>query len=88
MPDPIPVAILARLAVDKAWHGQGLGRSLFRDAGLRVLAAADAIGIRGLIVHAISEEACRFYEALGLVASPTEPRTMMITLEELRAALA
>jgi predicted N-acetyltransferase YhbS len=50
MPNPIPVAVLARLAVDRAWHGQGIGRALFRDAALRVTNAADAIGIRGIVV--------------------------------------
>jgi predicted N-acetyltransferase YhbS len=54
MPDPIPVAILARLAVDRAFQGRGLGRALFRDAARRVTGAADAMGIRGIVVHAIS----------------------------------
>ena len=87
MPDPIPVAILGRLAVDLRLAGKGLGRALFRDASLRVLSAADAIGIRGMIVHAISAEAAAFYQALGLSASPQDPLTMMVTLDELRAAL-
>jgi GNAT superfamily N-acetyltransferase len=87
MPDPVPVAILARLAVDQTVHGQGLGRALFRDAALRVMSAADVIGIRGLIVHAISAQAAAFYEAIGLVATLSEPRTLMVTLEDLRAAL-
>ena len=65
MPEPIPVVILARLAVDRAYQGHGLGRAMFRDAAQRVLGAADAIGIRGIIVHAISEEARQFYIALG-----------------------
>lgn len=87
MPDPIPMAILGRLAIDKGLQGQGLGRALFRDAALRVLAAAETIGIRGMIVHALSDEAAAFYRALGLEASPQEPRTMLITLAELEAAL-
>ncbi|MDB5643545.1 MAG: GCN5-related N-acetyltransferase [Hyphomicrobiales bacterium] len=86
MPDPVPVAILARLAVDETVHGKGLGRALFVDAARRVLGAASVIGIRGLIVHAISEEAAAFYSALGLAATPAEPRTLMITLDELRLA--
>jgi len=53
MPDPIPVVVLARLAVDRNYQGRGLGRSLFRDAGRRVVHAADTIGIRGVVVHAI-----------------------------------
>lgn len=87
MPDPLPMAILGRLAIDSAFQGRGLGRALFRDAALRILSAADAIGIRGLIVHAISDDAAAFYRALGLEVSPAEPRTLMITLSELRAAL-
>jgi GNAT superfamily N-acetyltransferase len=87
MPNPIPVAVLARLAVDQDWQGQGLGRALFRDAARRVAQAADAIGIRGIVVHAISEEARSFYLALGFDASPHEPMTLMVTLSDLRVAL-
>ena len=87
MPNPIPVAILARLAVDRAFQGRGIGRALFRDAGQRVVHAADTIGIRGIVVHAISEEAKRFYLALGFDPSPREPLTLMVTLADLRAAL-
>jgi len=86
MPDPVPVAVLGRLAVDRAYQGKGLGRALFRDAALRVLAAADSIGIRGLLVHAISDQAKAFYMGLGLEASPLEPMTLMVTLADLTAA--
>lgn len=87
MPNPIPVAVLARLAVDHNWHGRGLGRALFRDAAHRVAHAADAIGIRGIVVRAISEEARKFYLALGFIAGPNEPMTLMVTLSDIRAAL-
>ena len=87
MPDPIPVVVLGRLAIDLRAQGQGLGRALVRDAGLRVLHAADAIGIRGLLVHALSEEAKAFYERVGFEASPMDPMTLMITLPDLSAAL-
>ncbi|NKB17688.1 MAG: GNAT family N-acetyltransferase [Pseudanabaena sp. CRU_2_10] len=87
MPNPIPVVILARLAIDSSYQGQGLGRALFRDAALRVVQAADTIGIRGIIVHAISEEAKDFYLALGFNVSPLEPMTLMITLNDLRACI-
>ena len=87
MPNPIPVAVLARLAVDRDWHGRGIGRALFRDAARRVSHAADAIGIRGIVVHAISEEAKNFYLALGFDASPREPMTLMVTLSDVRSAL-
>ena len=87
MPEPIPVAVLGRLAVDQAWHKQGIGRALFRDSALRVMQAAETIGIRGILVHAISDEAKVFYLALGLSESPLEPMTLMVTLTDLRAAL-
>ncbi|MGA2046310.1 MAG: GNAT family N-acetyltransferase [Terracidiphilus sp.] len=87
MPTPIPVAVLARLAVDLDWHGQGIGRALFRDAAGRVAQAADAIGIRGIVVHAVSEQAKSFYLALGFDPSPIEPMTLMVTLADIRAAL-
>lgn len=54
MPDPIPVAVLGRLAIDRSCQGRGIGRALVRDAGLRLLNAAEILGIRGVLVHAIS----------------------------------
>jgi GNAT superfamily N-acetyltransferase len=87
MPDPIPVVILARLAIASTHQGRGLGRALFQDAAKRVIHAADSIGIRGLLVHTISEEAKAFYLKLGLEVSPLEPMTLMATLPDLRAAL-
>ena len=87
MPDPIPVAVLARLAVAQGWQGYGIGRGLFRDAATRVAHAADAIGIRGIVVHAISEEAKSFYLALGFTPSPVDPMTLMVTLSDVQAAL-
>ena len=87
MPNPIPVAVLARLAVDREWPGKGLGRALFRNAARRVAQAADVIGIRGIVVHAISEEVKGFYLALGFDPSPLEPMTLMVTLSDVRVAL-
>jgi GNAT superfamily N-acetyltransferase len=88
MPDPIPVVVLARLAIARSHQGRGLGRALFQDAARRVIYAAEAIGIRGLIVHAISDEAKSFYLGLGLGPSPIESRTLMATVADLRAAVA
>jgi GNAT superfamily N-acetyltransferase len=88
MPDPIPVAILARLAMDQAYQGQGIGRALFRDGARRVIHAADTIGIRGIVVHALSEEAKAFYQAIGFDPSPVDPMTLLVALTDLRAALA
>ncbi len=88
MPDPIPIIVLGRLAVDRSQQGKGLGRALFRDAGLRVLQAAGIIGVRGLLVDAISADASAFYLALGMTVSPIDPMTLMVTLADLRASLA
>ncbi|HTQ35665.1 MAG TPA: GNAT family N-acetyltransferase [Steroidobacteraceae bacterium] len=87
MPDPVPVAVLARLAIDKAHQGKGLGRALLGDAALRVHMAAGSIGIRGLLVHAISRQARAFYLSLGLVESPLDPMTLMVTMADLQATL-
>jgi GNAT superfamily N-acetyltransferase len=87
MPDPTPVIVLGRLAIDKAWQKNGLGRVLVKDALLRVRHAADAIGVRGMLVHALSPEAAAFYEAVGFEPSPLDVTTLMTTLADLRAAL-
>jgi GNAT superfamily N-acetyltransferase len=87
MPDPIPAVLLGRLAIDKAWQGQGIGRALFRDAAMRVSHAAEAIGVRGIIVHAISENARKFYLALGFTECPGERMTLVASLQDIRAAL-
>lgn len=87
MPDPIPVVVLARLAVAHSHQGRGIGRALFQDAARRVIHAADAIGIRGLLVHALADDAVAFYRRLGLDPSPLEPTTLMVTLADLRASL-
>jgi GNAT superfamily N-acetyltransferase len=88
MPDPIPVVLLGRLAVDVSLQGRGIGRLLFQDAALRVLNAANSVGIRALVVHAISPEAKEFYLKLGLVESPTDPMMLMTTLADLQYAIA
>jgi predicted N-acetyltransferase YhbS len=88
MPEPIPVVVLGRLAIDVSQQGQGLGRALFRDAATRVIGAAETIGIRGILVHAISDQAKAFYLALGFEPSPLEPMMLMVTLGDARAALA
>ncbi|WP_296662596.1 GNAT family N-acetyltransferase [Paraburkholderia sp.] len=87
MPDPIPVVVLGRLAVDQSLHGRGIGRALVRDACLRVIQAADTIGIRGMLVHALSEKAQTFYERMGFERSQLDPMTLLVTLADLKAAL-
>ena len=87
MPEPIPVMILARLAVDREYQGAGLGAALLRDALLRTLRAAEIAGIRAVLLHAVSEDAKRFYLRHGFAESPIDPMTMMITLADIEKAL-
>lgn len=77
----IPIAILARLAVDAAHQGQGIGRSLLQDALLRTAAAARAVGIRALIVHA-HEQAADFYARFGFEPSPTDSLHMVMLMKD------
>jgi predicted N-acetyltransferase YhbS len=87
MPDPVPVMVMGRLAVDHRWQRQGIGPALLRDAILRTLQAAEIAGIRAVLVHAISEKAKQFYEKCGFTASPIEPMTLMVTVSDARALL-
>nr|WP_210314555.1 GNAT family N-acetyltransferase [Rhizobium lentis] len=87
MPDPVPVAVLGRLAIDQSLQGRGIGRALVRDAGLRLVNAAEILGIRGLLVHAISDDARAFYEAVGFLPSPSDPMMLMVGLHDLNSAL-
>jgi GNAT superfamily N-acetyltransferase len=87
MPDPIPMAVLGRLAIDQTQQGRGLGHFLLRDAVLRTHQAAETIGIRGLLVHALSPAAKRFYETRGFRESPANPMTLMVTLADATAAI-
>jgi GNAT superfamily N-acetyltransferase len=92
MPDPVPVVVLGRLAIARSHQGQGLGRALFQDAARRVMHAAEQIGVRALLVHALSDAARAFNLRLGLDPSPLDPSpldpmTLMATLADLRAAL-
>jgi len=82
MPDPLPVMVLGRLAVDREYQCQGIGAGLLRDAILRTVQAAEIAGIRAILVHAISATAKRFYEERGFVSSPVEPLTVMISVIE------
>jgi GNAT superfamily N-acetyltransferase len=87
MPDPIPVMVLGRLAVDRAYQGRGIGQGLLKDAVLRTIQAAGIAGIRAILVHAISEEAKRFYLRHGFAESPVAPMTLMVTLADVESAL-
>ncbi|TPK69886.1 GNAT family N-acetyltransferase [Mesorhizobium sp. B2-4-15] len=81
MPDPIPMVVLGRLAVDASWQGKGLGVALLQDAVLRAGQAAAILGIRGIFVHALSGEAKAFYEYHGFAASPRNPMTLVLSLK-------
>ncbi len=87
MPEPIPVMVIGRLAIDRTWQSKGLGRALLRDAILRTLQAAELAGIRAILVHAKSDEAKAFYESFGLYSSPADTMTLMITIADARRAI-
>ncbi len=76
MPEPVPVAVLGRLAVDERWHGCGIGSGLLKDAVIRTL-----------LVHALDEQARAFYLGHGFIESPIEPMTLMLSLAQIAAGL-
>ena len=87
MPEPIPVMIIGRLAVDSRNQGLGLGYGLLRDALLRTLQIAEQTGIRAVLLHAMTGDAKRFYQRAGFQESPVDPMTMMITITDVEKAL-
>lgn len=84
MPDPIPVMVMARLAVDCRAQGQHLGASLLQDAVNRALAVSQNAGVRALLVHAVHEKARQFYEHYGFQPSPMHPLTLMLRLSSVK----
>jgi GNAT superfamily N-acetyltransferase len=84
---PIGVALLGRLAVDRGQKGKGLGRALLLDALMRTAQAAETIGIRALLVHAIDEDAKRFYLHFNFEPAPVDPMHLMLLIEDLRALI-
>lgn len=87
MPDPIPVMILGRLAIDKNFQNKGLGSALLKDAALKTLQISKTAGIKAMIVHAINQKALQFYQARGFTASPINRKTLMISIKELSLSL-
>jgi GNAT superfamily N-acetyltransferase len=83
---PIPVAILARLAVDERSQGQGLGASLLNDALERICRAAREVAVRAVVVHAVNHVAVDFYERFGFRGLSEPPQSLMVTLAELNEA--
>jgi GNAT superfamily N-acetyltransferase len=88
MPDPLPVLLLGRLAVDKRYHNRGIGQALLRDAMLRAVSVAGDAGVFALLVHAISDPARQFYLSRGFVESPLQPMTLLMTMETIQSILA
>ena len=82
MPDPVPVAVLGRLAVDVAWRGKGLGAALLRDAALRARKAAAILGVRGLIVHALDDDGARFFQRFGFIEAVGQRLTLILSLRD------
>lgn len=82
---PVPILLLARLAVDRTWQGKGLGAALVADAIRRTLQVADIAGVRAFLVHAKDDAAKRFYTHLGFEPFPGEPLTLYRLLKDLRA---
>jgi GNAT superfamily N-acetyltransferase len=83
---PIPILVLARLAVHSKWQGRGIGAGLLLDALGRTLQAADIIGVRSIAVHAKNDSAAAFYQHFGFVPSPTDSRHLFLLIKDIRAA--
>ena len=86
-PEEIPVIVLGRLAADRNFERHGIGRGMLQEAIRKTLASSRTVGIRGLLVHAIDDEAVTFYTRHGFVAMPAEPRTLLLPVETAAAAL-
>ena len=87
MPDPVPVMVLARLAVDRRAQGLHMGVSLLQDAVHRAVAVSENARVRALLVHALHERARQFYEHYGFQSSPTHPLTLMLRLSAAKVAI-
>jgi GNAT superfamily N-acetyltransferase len=81
---PVPILLLARLAVDDRWQGEGAGKALLKDAMLRTLQAADIAGIRAFAVHAKADEARPFYLKFDFIPSPSDPMHLFVLLKDVR----
>jgi GNAT superfamily N-acetyltransferase len=82
MPEPIPVIALGRLAIDNSYQGKRLGAALLKDAMLRTITISQNVGIRGLLVNTISDEAKQFYLKYGFQESPMEPMTLLLSVKK------
>jgi len=87
MPDPIPVIVLGRLAIDVSEQGNGLGRALLRDAVMRITAAAGEVGIAAILVHALNDRAKAFYAEAGFAETAVEPMTLFLRIKDSKALI-
>lgn len=88
MPDPLPILLLGRLAVDKRYHNKGIGQALLRDAMMRAVNVSGDAGVFAMLVHALNDSAKQFYLSRGFVESPLQPTTLMMTIETIRLIFA
>lgn len=87
MPDPVPVILLSRLAVERKEQGSGLGKNLLRDAILRSVEAAEMIGVRALLVHALNDNARAFYTHFDFEPSPSDPLHLLLLIKDAAAIM-
>jgi GNAT superfamily N-acetyltransferase len=85
MPEQVPLLLIGRLAIDRRFQGLGLGSALLSDALQRCLSASEIAGVRGVVVHAIDDDAVGFYQRHGFVPSPLGNRVMLMPIELVRA---
>jgi GNAT superfamily N-acetyltransferase len=86
-PTSLPVIVMGRLAIDKKYHNQGLGKALLRDAMLRIVNASAEVGIFAMLIHALSSSAKQFYLSCGFVESPLQPMTLMMTVKTIQGII-
>jgi GNAT superfamily N-acetyltransferase len=87
MPDPVPVILLSRLAIDRKHQGCGLGENLLRDAIARSVQVAQDVGVRAILVHALNDQARSFYARYQFEASPTDPLHLMLLIKDAKASV-
>lgn len=88
MPEQVPLLLIGRLAIDASYQGQGIGTALLSDALRRCLAASDIVGARGVVAHAIDDDALRFYRRCGFLSSPLGERVVVMPIETVRMLFA
>lgn len=87
MPNPIPICVLGRLAVDRDYNGKGIGSGLLKEALSKTLIFSKHVGVRALLVHALSDDAKNFYLKYGFRQSPTNNMTLMLSIKDIERAL-